>query len=85
MGALISKMWYIICYDELIKEGYVYGEDWSFLVHSHDEIQFSVREALVENVARIASNASKLAGDRFKVRIPIESEYKIGNNWAECH
>lgn len=85
MGALISKMWYIICYDELIKEGYVYGEDWSFLVHSHDEIQFSVKESLVEDVARIASNASKLAGDRFKVRIPIESEYKIGDNWAECH
>ena len=85
IGAIISKAWYIICYEELVKAGYVYGEDWSFLAHIHDEIQFAVREPIAEEVARIASRASELAGKRFKIRVPIESEYKIGNNWAECH
>tara|TARA_A100000164_G_scaffold339175_1_gene334009 strand:- start:1306 stop:3177 length:1872 start_codon:yes stop_codon:yes gene_type:complete len=85
MGAIISKAWYNICYEELLRAGLVYGQDWSFLVHVHDEIQFAVREPYAQQLAEIATNASLLAGQKYKMRIPIESEYKIGNNWGECH
>ena len=84
-GAIISKLWYNICYDELIKAGYEYGKDWSFLAHVHDEIQFAVKAPIAEDVARIATTSSEIAGDRLRMRITIESEYKIGSNWAECH
>ena len=84
-GAILSKAWYNICYDDLTKEGWVHGKDWAFLAHIHDEIQFSVREEYSQRLADIATNASKKAGNQFKMRIDVESEYKIGSNWAECH
>ena len=84
-GAIISKVWYNICYDDITEEGFVYGKDWAFLAHIHDEIQFSVREEYAQRLVDIATNASKKAGNQLKMRIDIESEYKIGNNWAECH
>ncbi len=84
-GAIISKLWYNICYEDITRAGMVYGKDWTFLAHVHDEIQFSVRGSLSQQLAEIATEASKKAGKQLKMRIPIESEYKIGLNWAECH
>ena len=84
-GAIISKAWYIVCYEKLTKAGYKYGKDWTFLAHVHDEIQFAAKDSIAQNVAEIATASSKIAGDRLRMRIAIESEYKIGSNWAECH
>ena len=84
-GAIVSKLWYNICYDDLIIEGLTYGKDWTFLAHIHDEIQFAVRAEYSEQLASIVTKASEKAGKQLKIRIPIESEYKIGTNWAECH
>jgi DNA polymerase I-like protein with 3'-5' exonuclease and polymerase domains len=84
-GAIISKAWYNVCYEEITKAGYVYGEDWTFLAHVHDEIQFAVKTSIAQDVAEIASNSSNIAGNRLRMRIAVESEYKIGVNWAECH
>tara|TARA_R100001530_G_scaffold90636_1_gene62974 strand:+ start:3036 stop:4910 length:1875 start_codon:yes stop_codon:yes gene_type:complete len=84
-GAIISKLWYIICYEELSRKGFVYGKDWSFLAHVHDEIQFAAKDSIAEDVAKVAVLSSELAGDRLRMRVKIESEYKIGDNWAECH
>ena len=84
-GAIISKAWYNICYEELNEAGFIYGWDWAFLAHVHDEIQFACREDCIEKLSSIVTNASKIAGNRLNMRIDIESESKIGNNWAECH
>ena len=84
-GAIVSKLWYNICYDDITSAGLVYGKDWAFLAHIHDEIQFAVRGSLATQLAETATEASKKAGKQLKLRIPIESEYKIGNNWSECH
>ena len=29
--------------------------------------------------------AVKEAGEHFKIRLPINAKYKIGNNWSETH
>ena len=84
-GAIISKVWYNICYEDITQAGLVYGTDWSFLAHIHDEIQFAVRAEFAQQLAEIAKKASEKAGERLRMRIAVESEYKIGNNWAECH
>ena len=84
-GALASKAWYIACYDEITKEGLVYGKDWAFLAHVHDEIQFAVLEQHAERVGELAVRSAALAGESLGFRIEIGAEYKIGDNWAECH
>ena len=85
MGAILAKAWYNICYEEITKAGYKYGKDWTFLAHVHDEIQFAAQASIAKDVAELATASSKIAGNRFRMRIDIESEYKIGSNWAECH
>jgi len=84
-GAIISKLWYITCFDELTKAGLVYGTDWSFLAHVHDEIQFAALEQHSERVGELAVRAAALAGEALGFRIAIGAEYKVGNSWAECH
>jgi DNA polymerase I-like protein with 3'-5' exonuclease and polymerase domains len=84
-GAIISKLWYNTCYDELTAAGFTYGKDWSFLAHVHDEVQFAVAGERAEELGLIAVRSSRLAGDALGLRIAIDSEYKVGDNWAECH
>lgn len=84
-GALISKVWYIKCYELLTNAGLVYDKDWYFLAHVHDEIQFSVLDEHAERVGSLAVEAAALAGEALGLRIKVDAEYKIGNNWAECH
>lgn len=84
-GALISKVWYIKCYDLITSAGLVYDKDWSFLAHVHDEIQFSVLEEHAERVGSMATEAAALAGEALGLRIRVDAEYKVGTNWAECH
>jgi DNA polymerase I-like protein with 3'-5' exonuclease and polymerase domains len=84
-GAIISKLWYITCFDELTAAGFTYGIDWSFLAHIHDEIQFAVISERAEELGAIAVRSSALAGDALGLRIAIDSEFKIGSNWQECH
>ena len=31
------------------------------------------------------SEAAKEAGEHFKIKIPIEAEYSVGQNWRDTH
>jgi len=84
-GAIISKLWYNVCYDQLVEAGFTYGKDFAFLVHCQDEIQFAVAEERAEELGLIAVRSAALAGDELGLRIEIGAEYKVGDNWAECH
>jgi len=84
-GAIISKLWYNICYDQLVEAGFTYDKDFAFLVHCQDEIQFSVAAERAEELGGIAVRSAALAGEALGVRIEIGAEYKVGSNWAECH
>ncbi len=84
-GAIISKLWYNICYDQLVEAGFTYDKDFAFLVHCQDEIQFSVAAERSEELGIIAVRSAALAGNELGVRIEIGAEYKVGSNWAECH
>lgn len=84
-GALISKVWYIRCFELLTKAGLLYDTHWTFLAHIHDEIQFSVEKAHAQQLGELAVKAAALAGEDLGLRIPIAAEYKVGDNWADCH
>lgn len=86
-GAIVSKYWIYCILQELKKRGYKsgYENDYVFMVWSHDEVQFAVREHLAEEFAQIFIDAASAAGKMLKMRIPIEAESKIGMNWQECH
>ena len=54
--------------------------------HFHDEAQYEcVSEDVAKEVGRIFIEGVKLCGKKLGVRCPLDGEYKIGTNWAECH
>lgn len=82
-GAIVCKVW-MVTLDGLIEEHglrpYVRQVGWF-----HDELQFEVDEAYVEQFAALTSSAVETAGKLLKLRVPLAGDYKIGNNWSETH
>lgn len=54
--------------------------------YSKDEIQVACRtKEIAEDVVRIAQNSMREAQSYFGFRVQLDTEGKIGKNWADCH
>lgn len=86
-GALISKQWMIECFREAQFRGLRYGWDGDFVLlgYIHDELQWGVREGLEEEFGKMVVECAGRAGVFFNFKCPIDAEFKIGDNWRECH
>lgn len=84
---MISKQWVIECFREAERRGYKYGWDGDFtaLGYIHDEVQWAVREGLEEEFGKMVVEMAHRAGEHFNFRCPIDAEFKIGDNWRDCH
>jgi len=51
----------------------------------HDEWQYDVRADQAHQVGGLMVEAIREAGRILKFNLPMDGEYKIGNNWAETH
>jgi DNA polymerase I-like protein with 3'-5' exonuclease and polymerase domains len=85
--AILCKTWLADAWDQLHAKGYRHGwdKDFVFMAWVHDEIQVGCREEIAEDVASILTNCAKLAGADYGLKCPLASDYKIGDNWMECH
>ena len=83
-GALIVKQATIILYRKF-KENDFTNTDVNMVAHIHDELQIESKSSLADAVGKLAVESVKEAGEHFKIRVPINSKYKIGKNWSETH
>lgn len=81
-GAIISKVWLNITRKLLDDAGLSYV---GMVVWVHDEIQLECKEEDAEQVMEITKSAALLAGTQLDLRVPIEADAKVGNNWYETH
>jgi DNA polymerase I-like protein with 3'-5' exonuclease and polymerase domains len=51
----------------------------------HDEFQLEVPKMYATIVGEAAKQSIVEAGLHFKLRCPLNGEYKVGNNWRETH
>jgi len=84
-GAVIVKLATVLLHKDLLSLGWQFGREWAQVAHVHDELQNEVMEQHAEEVGKRAVAAMQRAGEILKLKCPITGEYKIGNNWAECH
>tara|TARA_R110002051_G_scaffold238028_1_gene298852 strand:+ start:301 stop:2013 length:1713 start_codon:yes stop_codon:yes gene_type:complete len=78
-GAVVSKLWLVLAHKYLSPKGV------KFMGWIHDEIQVSCDPSIADEVGKRLVLAAKDAGDRLKVRMPIDAEYVIGESWADTH
>lgn len=87
-GALICKKWGTLIEQELLRRGYRHGwdGDFAFMAWVHDEYQIAARtEELAHEIGEISKWAMRETEQYYGFRCPLDAEYKIGFNWAECH
>lgn len=87
-GALICKRWGVVLEQKLLERGYKHGwsGDFVFLAWVHDEYQIACRtRELAEEVGALAQEAMKETEAYYGFRCPLDTEFKIGKTWAECH
>lgn len=91
-GALVCKQW-IVHFYEMLEERCL-SHLVSIVAWVHDEIQMELainltyrneENDLRSEVGEICIEAIKKAGETFSLRVELDGEYDIGNNWKETH
>tara|TARA_B100000700_G_scaffold331406_2_gene463874 strand:+ start:943 stop:2607 length:1665 start_codon:yes stop_codon:yes gene_type:complete len=80
-GAVICKQWLVQMIDKIQKS----GVDAKLVASVHDEYQFEVANVDTEKFGEITNTAIKEVQDIYDLKCPLDSEFKVGKNWAETH
>ena len=87
-GALICKRWISRTEERLIAKGLTHGWDGDFVMMAwvHDEHQTACRtEEIAKIVVEESQKAVRDVQKEFNFRVQLDTEGKIGKNWADCH
>ncbi len=80
-GAIVMKQAAIHARDVIRQRGLD-----SLLVGTiHDEGQHDADKRDADEVGRVCVQAIRDAGETLGFRVPLDGNYKVGANWAECH
>ena len=80
-GAIVMKKALCLFYDK-IKEN-----RWKvkLVANVHDEFQFECPADIAELAGKAARMSIIEAGEHYKLRCPLDGEYKIGKSWRQTH
>tara|TARA_R100000900_G_scaffold145738_1_gene132512 strand:+ start:249 stop:1895 length:1647 start_codon:yes stop_codon:yes gene_type:complete len=81
-GSAILMKRALVILDNLIKEQEL---DAIFVANVHDEWQLEVDKEQGDMVGKLGVEAIKQAGEYYKLRCPLDGEYKVGTSWAQTH
>ena len=80
-GAIVMKKALWIFYDK------IKANKWpvKLVANVHDEFQFECHPSVAEEAGKAARMSIIEAGEYYKLRCPLDGEYKIGKSWKETH
>lgn len=87
-GALICKKWIVTLEKRLLDRGLIHGwdGDFVFMAWIHDEAQIACRtKEIAELVVSEAEHAMRDTQAFFHIRCQLDTDGKVGRNWADCH
>ena len=80
-GAIVMKVAAIHARRDIISKGL----DSMLAGTIHDEGQHDAKTEDSEEVGKTCVNAIRTAGEALGFHVPLDGNYKVGLNWAECH
>jgi DNA polymerase I-like protein with 3'-5' exonuclease and polymerase domains len=80
-AGIIAKRWMVIN-QQTIKEAQLCCSQLAFI---HDELQFECAPEHVNDLSTSLVYSAAAAGEYYDLRIKIDAEAKVGDNWAEVH
>ena len=80
-GAIVCKQW-LVEIDKRVRKS---GLDAKLVASVHDEYQFEVAKPDINRFTKITKEAMYQTQKVFSFRCDLDSDYKVGNNWAETH
>jgi DNA polymerase-1 len=80
-GAIVCKEWLKFIIIEATRRNL----DFKLVASIHDEYQFEVLKEHAEELGQVTQWAMKQVEQSLAVKCPLDSEFKLGNNWAETH
>jgi DNA polymerase I len=85
--AIVCKTWMVLFFNNMERRGYRFGWDGDFVIVGwvHDELQVAVRQGLETEVGDMLVRLAKRVQEFYKLKVALDSSYKVGNNWAETH
>tara|TARA_R100001594_G_scaffold71902_1_gene106471 strand:- start:10831 stop:12531 length:1701 start_codon:yes stop_codon:yes gene_type:complete len=81
-GAIVMKLAQCIFADKIVKQ---YKDRALFMATVHDEWQLECEPEIAEEIGKLGVDSIKEAGERLGCLISMDGEYKIGDNWWDCH
>jgi DNA polymerase I-like protein with 3'-5' exonuclease and polymerase domains len=84
-GAVCMKVALIQQFHLLNGLRWQHGREYAFVANIHDEFQAEVTPDKAEVFGKLAVESIQHAGKQLKLNVPLDGEYKIGNNWSETH
>jgi DNA polymerase I-like protein with 3'-5' exonuclease and polymerase domains len=82
-GALVCKQWAVEMDKALLERGL--KDRCQVVANVHDEHQYECDEEIAEEIGKLSVECIKKAGQHFNIKVDLDGEYKVGNNWAETH
>lgn len=94
-GAIICKKW-VVEVERLLMEDHGLHHGWykddgtpgdfCFMAWVHDELQIAARTPeIAQLIAEVSQQAIRNVGDSFNFRCVLDTDFKIGETWRECH
>ena len=80
-GAVVMKKALVLATDALRDAGIPY----TLVAQVHDEVQVEAEPQYAEQVGQAFRKAIQDAGTYYKMRCPLDGEYKVGPNWSHTH
>lgn len=84
-GALTVKLATALFYSDISVRGYVADGTVYPVCHIHDEVQIMVKNGHEQEIGDLFVQCIKSAGEHFKLRCPLDGEWKEGDNWRATH
>ena len=80
-AATIFKRWSTLIWRDIDK----HNLDASIIIMYHDEVELRVHKDDVDKIREILVNTLEETGLFYKLKVPLETQSKVGESWADVH